>query len=282
MPRRSQSSSKPSICVNVDSVDQFISYIFFYKANAVAILTSGQDLFNADIKKLVDDYNNYLGQYKKRKTNIDVLTVDDFNSCDVQLTSDELIEMKEYLKSSASPYKFKTSETLRTLVAFQKLARAADVFMSVRIGDVRYVMVVDIPPSYIASRSHMSEVNRRFLRLAGNVEGFTELYILANSLLALQLPNCNVSSRLIAISGKYYTSTPLSVEPLCRAKSFARFYVDLVGIGSKYTSYVASALLRYIQVGDRGDLYSIVRNMTQTERLTQGEREALGRLLSSV
>ncbi|MEL9991470.1 MAG: hypothetical protein QXP98_07220 [Thermoproteus sp.] len=195
---------------------------------------------------------------------------------------EELIEMKEYLKSSDHPYRYATSKMFKTVKAFQKLARAADALMAVTIGDVRYVMVVDIPPSYVASRFHMSEVNRRFFRLARNVEGFTELFILANSLLALQLPDCNVSSRLIVISGKYYTSTPLSAGPLCRAKQFAKFYVDLVEIRSGYTSYVASALMRYLQVEDRGDLYAIVRNMTQTERLSEKEREALGALLSKI
>lgn len=267
----------------MNNVDRFLDFIFFFKANATAILTSGQDLHGSTLDKLVEDYNNYLGQFKRRgKSGPEPLALEDFTSCDVELSSDELIEMKEYLKSSDYPYRYKTSETFKTVRAFQKLARAADALMAVTVGDVRYVMVVDIPPSYVASRSHMSEVNRRFLRLARNVEGFTELFVLANSLLALQLPDCNVASRLISISGKFYTSTPLSAGPLCRARHFAQFYVDLVEAGSKYTSYVASALLRYLQVEDRGDLYAIVRNMSQTERLGEKERGALAALLGKI
>jgi hypothetical protein len=131
------------------------------------------------------------------------------------------------------------------------------------------------------------DMNRQFLRLASGGLGYTELYMLATALAARHSPGR--LARLVLIKEKYFTSTPLgaSAGPYDEAfyrlfRKFADFYVGLVEAKSQYTEAVASALLAYIQTRDLSRLYSILRNMTQTEKLTSKERQVLNGLLEQV
>lgn len=293
MPRRkSQEASSAEMCVNLENVERFLNFVYFYKANAVSILVSGRELADADVGSLAELFNSYVsglkvkgGKSRREGECGDWQSLDpkDFEVCGKRLSSDELVEMKEYLKWSSRPYKLKTSEVFKTSCGIAKLAEAADRIMRVRIGDVNYVMVIEVPPEKIHERMRMAEVNRRFFEMARGDLGFTELFVLANALLAQTLGgNCNVPARLVLIRDPYYTSLPLSASSLCREREFAQFYLDLVRARSGYTSYVASALLRYLQTGDVGELYAVVRNMTQSRRLTSAERDAVSRLVARI
>ncbi len=286
MPRRrSPTVAHEGICVDMSNVDKFFNFIFFYKANAVAILVSGRELQGVDVGTLVNDFNSYMAGVAsrgRRGGTVEELGVEDFQGCDEELSSDELVEMKEYLKSSTHLYRYTTSRTFRTSRGIAKLARAADRLFGVRVGDARYVMVIEVPPEEVARRERMARVNREFHGTRHGDLGYTELLMLANSVLARALGgNCDVAARLVMIRDQFYTSMPLSVKPLCRELGAAELYIGLVRARSSYTPYVASALLRYVQLEDRGELYAVARNMAQTRRLSPAERDALARFLGA-
>ncbi|MEM1664160.1 MAG: hypothetical protein QXD96_08565 [Pyrobaculum sp.] len=278
--RKTKEGGRDGICIDEKKIEEFIYLIYFYKANAVSILTSGEDLYSVAPEKLVKDFNSYVQGVAKKK--VEPLDLGDFGNCVKTLSSDEIIEMKEYLKSSAYLRSYKTSETFKTTSAIDKLASAANRVMSVRIGDVSYVFIVDLESRDVSTRAKMGEVNREFHRLVSRDMGFTEAYILASSIVATKLSVCEVPSRVVLIRENFYTSLPLSVVPLCRRREFANFYIDLVQARSEYREAVASALLIYLQTRDEGRLYEIIRNMTQTQRLKAAERSALTKLASRI
>lgn len=281
-PRKS--ARRRGYCITLDSlvkdvengveVSRFLNFAFFYKANAVLIITTGYDLSSieeAQLEDVVRHYNDYMeGKYS--------ISTDDFRRCEKGkgLSSDKLIEMKEYLKSSKRPYSQRTSKTFYTTIALWRLAEASSQF-NIRIGDTKLFAVIEVPRE-ILGRRELGELNRRFRQLASNLN-YVEAYMLATSLVATALKNCVMArAKFVTIRDRFYTSTSLPVENLCRKRHFAEFYVELVRSKSDFVDVVASALFTYAQTGRTTALYDIIRNTSQTKRLSKGDVEALARI----
>jgi|GEM_PF-4170669 len=65
MPRRkSQEASSAEVCVNLENVERFLNFVYFYKANAVSILVSGRELAGADVGSLAELFNSYVSGLK--------------------------------------------------------------------------------------------------------------------------------------------------------------------------------------------------------------------------
>jgi len=293
MPCRSVTSEK--ICIDLNNVNAFLNFIYFYKANAAAIVAGGMplsDLTNtSNLRLFISSFNNYVKSSIKKDANRVILREEDFAECARKLESEDLVEFKEYVKWSAKLYKIKTSGTFATLGGIGKIAEAADKLFNVRIRDKSHLMIIDVPPEYVDFRQVMSAVNRRFhaivAKAAGRL-GFTELFILANALLVEHAPDCrHISAKMAIISKKLFTSVELTPAPLCVRREFARFYVDLVNVKSEYSDYVASALLTYMQTYDEvkrdpAPLYTILRSMSAKRDMTKGEQNALKKLAEAV
>jgi len=293
-PERSGQAGGRSICVDLSNIAEYVRYVYFYKANAASLVVTGLDLWNVgsvvSLDEFVDEFNNKIKDWAGRrgkKLEQLLLSPEDFSKCDVALSSDEVVEVKEYLKSTTYLYKLKTSETFRTVPGLMKLAKAADVLFRAAVGDEVLLAFIDVDGRKLEDREKMINMNRQFLRLTSSGLGYTELYMLATALAARYSPGR--LARLVLIKEKYFTSMPLgaSASPYDEAfyslfRKFADFYIGLVEAKSQYTEAVASALLTYIQTRDLSRLYSILRNMTQTEKLTSKERQILNGLLQQL
>ena len=290
-PERAGQAGGGSVCIDLSNIAEYVRYVYFYKANVASLVVTGFDLWSVvDRNEFVDEFNgkiaDWAGRRGKRLEQL-LLSPEDFSKCDVALSSDEVVEVKEYLKSTTHLYKLKTSETFRTVPGLSKLAKAADVLFRVAVGDDVLLAFIDVDGRKLEDRQKIMDMNRQFLRLASGGLGYTELYMLATALAARHSPGR--LARLVLIKEKYFTSTPLgaSASPDDEAfyrlfRKFADFYIGLVEAKSQYTEAVASALLAYIQTRDLSRLYSILRNMTQTEKLTSKERQVLNGLLEQV
>jgi len=295
MPRRSKAGQAGgvSICVDLSNIAEYVKYIHFYKANAASLVVAGLDLWKVgkdlNLDQFVDEFNSKIADWATRKKNLEQLKLspEDFSRCGAALSSDEVVEVKEHLKSTTYLYELRTSETFRTVPGLMKLAEAADVLFRVAVGDEVLLAFIDVDGRRVEDRERMINMNRQFLRLASGGLGYTELYMLATALAARHSPGR--LARLVLIKEKYFTSMPLgaSASPYDEAfyslfRKFADFYIGLVEAKSQYTEAIASALLTYIQTRDLSRLYSILRNMTQTEKLTSKERQVLNGLLQQL
>jgi len=297
MPRRSATSAGKT-CIGLGNVGKFLNFLYFYKANAVAVVAGGLSLQDLAVPENLDlfinNFNGYVEDLSKKVKGLETLSGEDFSDCSKELRSSELVEFKEYVKWSARPYKVKTSEKFVTLKGFEKVAKLADKIFKVRLGDKSYLMIIEVPPEYVNFRQVMSNVNKRFHAMAPKVAdelGFTGLFVLANALLAEATPDCNLLvARMAVISGNSFTTMMLTPAPLCKMREFAKFYINLVDVKSSYAKPVASALLAYMQNYDEverdvGPLYGIVRNTAHAmsrAKLSKEEREALERLVEAV
>jgi len=295
MPRRRKEPEQPggrSVCIDLSNIAEYVRYVYFYKANMASLVVTGFDLWRiVNLDEYVDEFNgkiaDWAGKRGKRLEQL-LLSPEDFRKCDVTLSSDEVVEVKEFLKSTAYLYKLKTSEVFRTVSGLSKLARAADVLFRVTVGEDDLLAFIDVDGRKFEERHEIIDMNRRFLRLAsGGGLGYTELYMLATTLAAKYSPGR--LAKLVLIKEKYFTSTPLGASAGLDDKAFyvlfrkfADFYIGLVEARSQYTEAVASALLAYLQTRDLSHLYGILRNMTQTEKLTSKERQVLNGLLEQV
>ncbi|MGC8988300.1 hypothetical protein [Infirmifilum sp.] len=295
MPSRNK---KFEVCVNLDNIERFMHFLFFYKANITSIITAGLELTDlkspSNINVLVNNFNGYVGSLaaqgaksgsrsSTRRQAPVYLTVQDFTSCEIQLSSSELIEMKEYLKSSIHPHEFKTSETYKTIKAFAELSKAADRYFKVKIGGDSVLVFVEAGREIIGRRD-LGEINKDFQRLAwarasksskGGLS-FSEAFVLAVALLVTRLKNCRyASARLLVIKDNYYTSSQLPVTALCDKSPYAWFYVNLYrkAPSSELIEPTSTALLTYMQTRSPTLLYQILRNATQARRLTPPEME---------
>jgi hypothetical protein len=298
MPRRRKEPKKEgagqtrdkSVCVNLSNIAEYVRYIYFYKANMASLVVTGLDLWNiTDLDKYVEEFNSYVKDWARRRKKLEelLLSPEDFAKCDVALSSDEIVEVKEYLKSSTYLHKLKTAETFKTTSGFSKLAKVADAMFRVTVGEDSLLAFIDVDGRELETRQNIRNMNMHFLRLASGGLGYTELYMLATALAVKYSPGKLV--RLVLIKDKYFTSTPLGASAEAGDKAFYRlferfadFYIGLVEAKSQYTMVVASALLAYIQTRDLSHLYGILRNTTQTEKLTPKERQVLNGLLEQV
>lgn len=258
-----------------------------------AIVAAAMELKEAKkVEEFVQEINNYIRAIiqnsKKPRTNLDKFLLDkhDFGECTTRLSSDELIEMKEYLKTSRYLYRYKTSETFRTVKGFEKLANLADTLFRVRIGDDNVLVFIDFGREVIG-RTEISRINRDFLRLARRGLDYVEAVVLAVSLIARSLPSYHISrASLLIVSKTHYTSVPLPIRNIYRKRvgAYAEFYIGLLekAQASKLIPLVASNLLLYFQTEDEGYLYNILRAATQSQRLAQEEREQLIALVGSL
>jgi len=290
-PERAGQAGGRSICIDLSNIAEYVRYVYFYKANAASLVVTGFDLWSVDsLEEFVDEFNSKIADWAERRGKKQghlSLSPEDFNKCDVALSSDEVVEVKEHLKSTTYLYELKTSETFRTVPGLDKLAETADVLFRVVVGDDVLLAFIDVDGRKLEDRERMINMNRQFLRLASGGLGYTELYMLATALAARYSPGR--LARLVLIKEKYFTSMPLgaSASPYDEAfyrlfRRFADFYIGLVEAKSQYTEAIASALLTYIQTRDLSRLYSILRNMTQTEKLTSKERQILNGLLQQL
>jgi hypothetical protein len=292
-PERAGQAGGRTICVDLSNIAEYVRYVYFYKANAASLVVTGLDLWNVgkdlSLDEFMDEFNDKIADRAGRREKLEQLRLspEDFSKCDVALSSEEVVEVKEHLKSTTYLYKLKTSETFRTVPGLMKLAEVADMLFKVPVGDDVLLAFIDIDGRRLEDREKIINMNRQFLRLASSGLGYTELYMLATALAARYSPGR--LARLVLIKEKYFTSMPLgaSASPYDEAfyklfRKFADFYIGLVEAKSQYTEAVASALLAYIQTRDLSRLYSILRNMTQTERLTSKERQVLKGLLEQL
>jgi hypothetical protein len=298
-PERAGQAGGRSICIDLSNIAEYVRYAYFYKANAASLVVTGFDLWkignDISLDHFVDEFNSKIFDWagkKAKKPEQLQLSPEDFSKCDVALSSKEVVEVKEHLKSTKYLYKLETSKTFRTVPGFKKLAEVANMLFRVSVGDDVLHTFIDVDGRRIEDREKIINMNRQFLRLASGGLGYTELYMLATALAARHSPGR--LARLVLIKEKYFTSMPLGAfsnpeerageDPRVRAfynlfSKFADFYIGLVEAKSQYTEAVASALLTYIQTQDFSRLFSILRNMTQTEKLTSRERQVLNGLL---
>ena len=287
--RKEKTNSINNICIDINNIDKYINFIYFYKVNAFSILATSMPVseIKNNINNFIESINNYIEhiQKKGRKISKDksglLLSESDFASCSKALSSEELIEMKEFLKSSIYLYTLKTSGTFKTLSAFDKLNQMADYVFRVCFHDDCHLAIVEVAGYDLASRD-MSSINREFLRFMNKLRlTYTPAYVLAMSLAVRHLARCQEAEvRLVRIKGSYYTSIPLQHRLLCNLKPLANFYIDLVEAGSGYVESVASKILEVVQTDDRCKIYGGLRNMSQTRKLDIREREALDKLVA--
>jgi len=291
--RRSRASAKAGqgICISLDNVDRYLHLIFFYKANMVARVVSQYYLpeIRNNLEDFISVFNSYIkgilekkkGEGRKKAGEL-MLSREDFERCDIRLSSEEIVEVKEYLKSSRYLYAFKTSETYRTVEGLRKLATAADRLFRIKIGDDFLLAMIDVGSRDISSRQGAKLVNEEFTSLASGELSYTAAYVLAASLVARHVPRGR--AQLVLIRGSYFTSVPIDVSWMRNrlTMKFAGFYINLVKSRSDLVDSVASALLAALQTGDVAHLYEIVRNMAQTRQLNDSERKALQSLLADI
>ncbi len=286
--QRSRASAKAErgICISLNNVDRYLHLIFFYKANMAARVISPYYLteIRSNLKNFIDMYNSYVKDMQKRGKKTEELTLSeaDFEKCDVELSSDEIIEVKEFLKSTKYLYSFKTSETYRTVEGLRKLATAADRLFRVKIGDDFLLAMIDVGSREVTTRQEMKLVNEEFVSIASGGLSYTAAYVLAASLVAKHVSRGQ--AQLVLIRGPYFTSVPIGVSWLRNRliMKFAGFYINLAKSRSELVDSIASALLAALQTGDVAYLYEVVRNMVQTEQLNAGERKALQSLLVDI
>lgn len=288
LSRRSKAGQ--DICISLENIDRYLHLIFFYKANMVARVTSQYYLpeIRNNLEDFISVFNSYIKGMGKRKREgrktADELTLsrEDFEKCDVRLSSKEIVEVKEYLKSSKYLYAFKTSETYRTVEGLRKLAAAADRLFRIKIGDSFLLAMIDVGSRDISSRQGVKLVNEEFTSLASGELSYTAAYVLAASLVARHVPRGR--AQLVLIRGSYFTSVPIDVSWMQNRliMKFAGFYINLVKSRSDLVDSVASALLAALHTGEVAYLYEIVRNMAQTKRLNDSERRALQSLLVDI
>jgi hypothetical protein len=282
----SRKKSDESICIDLNNVEAFKHFIFFYKANAVSLIATGiglEQIINFKdefIKKYTGFLQGIVREKIKNLKDFEILP-SDFDSCQDNLTPEDLIEMKEYLKNSKILYKKRTSETYRTLSAFNKLSSLADKMLKVCFGDECLLAIIDLSKN-ISAIPKITEINLEFNNLMKKLRlNYIEGYVLALSLVVHKIPKCeNPRADLVLIKSNYYTRIPLPAENLCRIRHFAKFYLDLAKAKSTHLSEVASALLSYVQTRDEHLLYDILRSFSQTRKLTEMEKKALGDLLA--
>lgn len=279
-----------------------VDLVTIRKANVMSIIATQKPLWSVrqeEVGGYIRLYNNFvegaLGGKKSKDIQKYLLTQGDFENVETSNLTDVLPEFMEYLKRHAMPWKdsIKTSNMFEVPTAVVKLASALDAVMGVGIGGKRYTVVVEMDEAfdlhYSAERlERMANINRELrqfykAKLVENL-GYTGLYMAAVALFNLAV---GVEWRwgegraaFVIYSGEraWPNITPMSAIPA----PYAVFYLRIARAGSDYAKSVAEALLRYVRTGDLAELYSIIRNMTQTKKLAQAEREALEGLLAHI
>lgn len=294
-----------------------VDLVTIRKANVMSVIATRQPLWSVkpeEVEMYVRVYNHFiegaLGGEKIKDRQVYVLTPQDFESVETSNLTDVLPEFMEYLKRHAMPWRdsIKTSNIFEVPTAVVKLAGALDMVMGVKIRGKRYTVVLEMDEAfnlhYSAERlKKMADINRELRqffrqRLVEDL-GYTGLYMAAVSLFSKALRGegrwGEEKAAFVVYSGKsgggktkksrlptqdiwWPNITPMVALPW----QYAEFYLSIARAGSDYAKPVAEALLRYIRTGDLVELYSIIRNMTQTKRLTQAEREALKGLLEHI
>ncbi|MCX8136985.1 hypothetical protein [Pyrobaculum aerophilum] len=277
-----------------------IDLVTVRKANVMAIIATSKPLWAVKLdeaEEFIREYNTFLeGALRNRKDRKKdyiqrlVLTSQDFENAETKDLTEVLPEFMEYLKRHSMPWKenIKTSNIFEVPTAVVKMANALDAVMGVSIGGKRYTVVLELDEAlnlhYSAEKlEKMADINRelrQFLKpsLVENL-GYTGLYMVAVSLFNTTLGGEGKAAFMIYSGERSWPNiTPVAALP----KPYAYFYLAIARAGSDYAKPVAGALLRYIRTGDLAELYSIIRNMTQTKRLTAAEKEALQRLLERI
>ena len=278
-----------------------IDLVTIRKANVMAIIATRKPLWAVkldEVEEFTRTYNTFLaGALGGKRDRIQKLALvrEDFENSETSGLTEVLPEFMEYLKRHSMPWKegIKTSNVFEVPTAVVKLADALDAVMGVGIGGKRYTVVLELDEAlslhYSAERlEKMADINRELRqffrpRLVEDL-GYTGLYMVAVSLFNIVLGSdvrgTEGRAAFVIYSGdrSWPNITPMAALP----KPYAHFYLSIARAGSDYAKPVAEALLRYIRTGDLVELYSIIRNMTQTKRLTQAEREALKGLLEHI
>lgn len=278
-----------------------IDLVTIRKANVMAIIATRKPLWAVkldEVEEFTRTYNTFLaGALGGKRDRIQKLALvrEDFENSETSGLTEVLPEFMEYLKRHSMPWKegIKTSNVFEVPTAVVKLADALDAVMGVGIGGKRYTVVLELDEAlslhYSAERlEKMADINRELRqffrpRLVEDL-GYTGLYMVAVSLFNIVLGGdvrgTEGRAAFVIYSGdrSWPNITPMAALP----KPYAHFYLSIARAGSDYAKPVAEALLRYIRTGDLVELYSIIRNMTQTKRLTQAEREALKGLLEHI
>ena len=279
-----------------------VDLVTIRKANVMSVIATQQPLWSVkseEVERYVRVYNQFiegaLGGKKIKDLQKYVLTPQDFESAETSNLTDVLPEFMEYLKRHAMPWRdsVKTSNIFEVPTAVVKLASALDMVMGVGIGGKRYTVVLEMDEAfnlhYSAERlEKMANINwelRQFYKpKLVEALGYTGLYMAAVALFNVAVSGEGQwgegRASFVIYSGErsWPNVTPMAALPA----PYAVFYLRIARAGSDYAKPVAEALLRYIRTGDLAELYSIIRNMTQTKRLTQVEREALEGLLARI
>lgn len=295
MPRASKAQSR--IRIDPSRTD----FVTIRKANVMAIIAARKPLWAVgleEVEEFIKTYNAFIeSSLGGKRDKIQKLTLvrEDFEKVEASGLTEILPEFMEYLKRHSMPWKesIKTSNVFEVPTAVVKMANALDAVMGVGMGGRRYTVVLELDEAfslqYSAERlERMADINkelRQFFkpRLVENL-GYTGLYMVAVSLfnktLGREVWGGGGRAAFVIYSGErsWPNMTPMAALPM----PYAYFYLAIARAGSDYAKPVAEALLRYIRTGDLAELYSIIRNMTQTKRLTAAEREALQRLLEHI
>ena len=241
-----------------------------------------------ELKKCIDKY---------------AITDKDFESSGGYAINKAEPEYMEHIEWLERPFKKKAKKAVFVPAAYVKLAKALDFVMGFSLKDKRFTVVVELDALMRAEPVElmaMQEINKKLKGLYGQISklGYNGLYMAAISLFTDVLDRLRTvpyasslfdslkhkprgGDLFVVYSGERSlpTMAPLYLLPDVH---YARFYLSIARAGSDYAKPVAEALLRYIRTGDLAELYSIIRNMTQTKRLTQAEREALEGLLAHI
>ena len=286
-----------------------LEFVTVRKAAAMSVIATGASL--QELRRHIEDYNSFVrSECEKRKkkdkkdfekcVNEYAISDKDFEDSGRYTINKAEPEYMEHIEWLERPFKKKSREAVFVPAAYVKLANALDFVMGFTLKSKRFTVVVELDALMRAEPVElmaMQEINKKLKGLYGQIDklGYTGLYMAAISLFADVLDRFKnvpyVSSLIgslkykprggdlfVIYSGErsWPTMAPLYLLPnIC----YARFYLSIAQVGSDYAKPVAEALLRYIRTGDSAELYSIIRNMTQTEKLTQDERKALNELL---